>query len=666
MAGTITLTFNSLPVAAERRSVRIIIDAGSPVSLAETLVAVRSKKGEVSLGTTEAETAQNFATAWNLDHRNTGGQGNLIAYANEATVTIYLENSSWQITSVSGDAITHLYVSGNYLNGEFITESSLGFDAFVSGDCTDGVSSYIASGADFYKVYVDNVLTLNNVSSPFELTLARGSVKTVRVTDMESVLIGSLVVRTPRNLLESDITLAIANYDTGASLTVSTEFVHNDILPLTYSIGNDFTESNLFSGLPEGNYTLSVKDAWGCVVTKDFVVDGITELTETVFSISEVNALRFAKVESGKKNYSNTLSTNELKGLKYPYVHKFLSSDIIRTQFRTNAQYINVFTIDKEGNTENLIPIKQSENIGLEAKSTCTHFDLGGGRSGIYFGAIDVLNPLTDEVLESTDYGFTLPSWANTAGQLVSISDIGQLAIDKIGYSDFYDAFILELAVSYTGEPVERTLYSRYNLQPYEIYEFDTYVNSDEFHVVIEAGLESAEFTYISEKIKKVEDSDKLYEVSYWDSKNKGNMVYGTGIRHKLRLEGYHAYLGEQETSGYNGDTGYYVTDNQIYRSENFVFLRLSEEMAHKLRLVVAHEHLYINNILYKLAEAPEINPNFVNNQRTFSVVLKSGGESFLESGQEIISGSAQEAVISGAIEASRGRSLLLWTKQNG
>ena len=668
MAGTLTINFSAnRPIPGD--SIFIRFDTGSgEVVLHEKWVNVRSNPRQVTtpIGESTQTHIEYFVKAWNLDHADTGGDRNLLALQGDSEVTIGIRNPVWQFVSVTGSLVDEGKITFEIVNEPPVELKMFRLDGFTSGDCHSATAGFSAAGSPKYKVYVDGQLVLNNISSPFELPLERGSTKNVRLTGMDGDLIGSLVVRPPRKLIPEDIKLSVSNLPSGASVAVNVDFVHGDILPLTYSIGNDFQESNLFSALAEGTYTLKVKDLWGCETQKAFSVDGITELTKTVFEISDVNALRFARMEGGKKNFGNTLSGGSLKKLNYPFVHRYPTGELVRTQFKTNARNINVYAMDLSGNTEPLSVIKQSENIGLEAKSTCTHFDLGGGRSGIYFGRVDLLNPLTDEVTESTDYGFTLPSFANTEGQLVALSGIGQAVVDKVGYSDLYDSFILELNVAYTGVPVERTLHSVYSLQPYEVYEFDVPMVFDEFHVVVEAGMDAPEYTYVSEKIKKSQDSDKLYEIRYWDSKNKGGMVYGTGIRHKLFLEGYSTYIGEQETSGYNGDTGYYVTDNQIYRSENFVFVRISEEIAHKLRLVMAHEHLYINNVLYKLAEAPEINSDFINNQRTFSVVLKSGGDSFLEEGEEIISGSATEAVISGAMEASRGRSLLLWTKQNG
>ena len=85
--------------------------------------------------------------------------------------------------------------------------------------------------------------------------------------------------------------------------------------------------------------------------------------------------------------------------------------------------------------------------------------------------------------------------------------------------------------------------------------------------------------------------------------------------------------------------------------------------MASKLRLVVAHEYLIINGLRYKIAQAPEIKKNKFNNYRVFSVLLKRGGDNILPTDIEVLNGDGDS--ISGAIEASEGKALVLYTKTN-
>jgi hypothetical protein len=543
----------------------------------------------------------------------------------------------------------------------------------VVGSC-DTINAVIdvTGGNGSYDVYVDNVLSLSGQATPITLSLLRGDISSIRVVDSIGDDIGTVTSKTPRKLISSDISTEIVNLSAGANVTVTVAYISPYVSTYEYSIdGSTYSTTNIFTSLTNGNYTIYVKDSLGCSISRDIIVDGSTTESETIFSISDINPIRYSKYEANvKKNYKNTLSSNSLRLIKYPYIQKFIEADIPTTQFKTNAQYINVFAIEEDLSTSTLTAVKITNNIGLSAKSTSTYFDIGDGRSAIYFGAVDTLDPVTSAVTGNIDYGFSLPVWANKEGNYVTIDGLGEIEIDLIGYSDTYGAFILEFNISYTGSPVEKNISANYNLQSYEIYEFLAPMTSlpESFNIVIETGVSSSEinFTYISEKIKRVQDSDFLFDIDYWDDANIGDMVYQTGVKHKLRINGYVDYLGEQTTSGYDGDKKYYVTDNTVYNSEVFNFSHLSFQMAQKLRLVMAHSNLVINGVYYDLAEEPEVtgDPNY--NFKRFSVTLKPNGDLLLDNVSEDITGTSESLEITAGIAAIQGKALLLWTKNNG
>ncbi len=685
---TVTLTFVEAQLPITSKLLTINVEAGGvPVApFQEFFTTLRVANAQVTAPIDELDAdvvAANFIIAWNLDYRNSGGTNNAVAIigASLNEVIINFVNPSWQVISVSGTAIS----SGNITSAEVnpaaeddASVSIIDYEADPANRCEQALANVEAAGGnDLYNVYLKPSMTLvaSAVASPFQLDVFRGDNREFRVTDTTGFFIGEITSEAPWILsLDSKfLTLTITNLSSGTTVNISIVFRNNDILPYTYSLtGVVYQSENVFTGLSPDTYTLYVKDAFGCIKTTTFIVDGVTEITETILRISEINALRFALIEEdAKKNHKNTLSCFELKRLTYPFYHRYLSTDPIVTQFKTNAQYINVYALEKDGTQTAILPLKMTDNIGIDAKSTSTYFDLGEERSAIYFGVVDILNPLTDAVIETTDFGFTLPEWANTVGNYVTIEGIGQVPIDSIGYSEFYDSFVLEFDIAYTGAPVERKLAAIYNKQPYEVYEAtaDMSLMPELFNIIIEVGadVDNIDFQYISEKIKSVTDSDRLLEIFYSDDENKGDMVYQTDIVHKMLLEGAVDYIGESETEGYNGNTDFFVTDNTVYDSQRFTFYRLSSEMVHKLRLVVTHLYLQINGLNYKIAEIPDIKTNINNNSKTFSITLKRGGEQFLTDSQEIIEvgerATANKQAIAGAIEASQGKSLILYTK---
>ena len=322
--------------------------------------------------------------------------------------------------------------------------------------------------------------------------------------------------------------------------------------------------------------------------------------------------------------------------------------------------------MDSDGNTSGLVEVQKTANTGLKAKSTCTYFNLGDGRSAVYFGVVDLLDYDTDVFIETVNFGFSLPEWANEQGDYVVIENIGEVQISAVGYSETYGAFILEFDIAYTGSPVERKISALYNLNPYEVYEVSTDMSTtpSKFNIVTECGVDAnnINFTYISETIEIVEDDDFLLRIDYWDKENKGGMVYQTGIKNRIRMFGKMNYMGDQETEGYNGDQEYFVTDNVIYNSSELIINRLTSAMAHKMRLVLSHSELYINGIRSKLYESPEISGDENNNFKQFKALVKQSGNEFLTDAQEQIT--SEGGALSAAIEAAQDKSFLLWTKK--
>lgn len=680
MSGVLSLTFTGTTISAgDTLNINITTATGN-LTLVETFVNLRSANYQVTLslvGTpVENGYATNYTTAFNLDYNDTGFNNNLVASSVAAVVTITMQEPSWQIASVTGTAVDSGAVTAVINNDPVEDVKSFTLDSYATSsgnECSQVDVNLLATGGDdAYDIYQGQTLLASGEESPITVTLARGLATGLRCYDTTGTEIGRLSLVTPRKLIVDDISVSISNLAAGATVTVSVPFIATDMSPYEYSInGTDYQDAGVFTGIANGTYTIYVRDSFGCITSRpNVVIDGTSTSPETTMFISEINALRFFRMESGKKNYANSISCKDLKPLSYKFQHLFLSTDEIPTQFKTNAAYINCFTVDSDGTTDTLTEVKRTENMGQRAKSTCTYFNLSDGRSGVYFGVVDILDYDTDDFIKETDFGFTLPEWANTEGKYVNLDGVGEVEIDAIGYSETYQAFILEFNFAYTGDPVEINLSAIYDLNPYEIYEVEFLMNDqpEQFNLVIQVGTSSdnIEFTYVSEEIKRVVDEEFLFHIQYHATENIGGMNYQTGIRHSLRLKGRTNYEGDQSSEGYAGDTQYFTTNNSVYNSQNFKFFRLPDPMAHKLRLVVPHEFLTINGQSFNFKEEPDVSGNENTNLKTFSVTLSLGGDALLNDPNEIITNTPENDAIAGAIEASEGKALLLWTKTNG
>lgn len=610
--------------------------------------------------------ANNLAQAINLDATLNGFDLFALVANNEVTIT----SNSYTCTSVSGNMVTNSKITSTITNGIIPPAKTLSITEYNTGSpsvCEDiDAVLTITGGTGLYNIYLDNVLNQSSQSSPVTVSLKRGVGSQIRVIDSANELIGTIVSKAPRKLITSDISNALVNLEVGANLTVSVPFISQYVSPYTYSLdGTDYQTSNIFTSLVDGDYTVYVKDALGCVTTKSLVIDGVTIVQETIMDISDINPLRYALYEpNAKKNFNNTLSNDSLRLKSYCYKQPYLITDDIKGQFKTNASYINVFALDADLNTTIITPLKKTENLGKSEKSTSTYYSRGDGKSAIYFGVVDLLDPITDAVIGDFNYGSQLPIWANKTGNYVIIEDIGQVKIDAIVYDETYKAFVLEFNIIYSGNPVTKKISANYNLQPYEVYEFSKAMNTlpTEFNIVIEVGksINEIEYTYISEKVERVEDSKFLLNIDYWNNENVGGYNYQTGIKNKVRINGYFDYVGEQITEGYNGDTNYYVTKNEVYSTETITFYKIPFQIAHKLRLIFSHKNLFINGLGYKIADIPEIEGEKMYNLKKFSVTLKHNGNYFTENADEVILDNNLE--LSYDIESIKNKKLLLWS----
>ena len=385
MANTLTITFNSVVEYGDNIDIRVSTSVGTVSILKQTFVNLRQGKYQVTLPDAGslvklADAAFNFNTAWNLDYKNFGGTNNLKSSVNGKVVILTFENDAMEFIDASGDLILNgkaTYEIDNLVGYTPKEVEFLSFESDVSNPCDNVIANITANGGtEIYNVYKNGSIVLSAVTSPIQLNLLRGSYQLLSISDDSGTSIGSLNLKPPRSFIPNDFDLKVENFTGGATLSIDLKYISSYLIPAKFSLDNiTFQDSNVFSGLPDGNYTVYVKDALGCVTSKPIFIDGYTDLTETVFTISDINALHFAKIEGGKKNLRNTLSCNELKRVTYPFYHRFLADDVITTQLKTNAAYLNIYTIDSEGKTNELSAVQESENTNLQAKSTATYFD---------------------------------------------------------------------------------------------------------------------------------------------------------------------------------------------------------------------------------------------------------------------------------------------------
>lgn len=682
MAGTLTLTFNSQPTPGNLHFIglRYLTSDSNwvDVSLRLDFVETRVQSKQVAVGTDIPQTVLNYISAVNLDYGDTGGQGNVSASLDSSTSLILsVEAENWEFTGITGDVGFVDVTTSNSLSRTPRTVKFTGYDQ--SGqDCNNTLALFEVSGGTApYNVYVDGSLSLSDQASPIAVPVNRNTTKLIRFTDSADDFIGDLILKIPRKLITKDINISTGQTSGGATVIIDVAYVSEYLYPLQYSLDNvTFSETNSFTGQANGDYTIYVKDAFGCVISKDYTVDETSTLTETIFQDpSEINPFRFSKVEPGKLNRYNTLSYNQNKGLAYTFSHLVVDGDEPVNQIKTNAKYLSIYAVDCQTQDKTVLnPVKRSDHIGRTFKSTATQFATDSNLLGLFFGAVNILDPTTDAVLDSKDFGYQIPTAFDKEGRLVEVSGFGLLPVQSIIYDENYEAFVLQFNVSYTGAAIEVSAKATYNIQNYEIYEFITPVTvmPDSFQVVIEAGRSENDIShaFISERIEKTVDSKELTEIVYWNTTNIGSMNYATGITHKIRLHSVLSRIADEQTvEGYNGDVERYNTSQELFDGEEYIFGYLSDEMVRKVRAISTHNRLFINGVLLRLKEAPELNSRFSTNLCELTALFSRGGDGTENFDNEIVQPITGEGVdeatyqLENAVAAAKNKALILWKK---
>lgn len=121
---------------------------------------------------------------------------------------------------------------------------------------------------------------------------------------------------------------------------------------ITYSIdGSAFQISNVFTGLPEGTYIITIADDSGnCSNQTQEVI-----LTDKYFRIAKLNAIEFKIPDGLRPNFNNTLFVDRIQPNRIQrnrYCQVFFDNELIRVQFQSNIESHEVKVYDYESKAE--------------------------------------------------------------------------------------------------------------------------------------------------------------------------------------------------------------------------------------------------------------------------------------------------------------------------
>ena len=404
------------------------------------------------------------------------------------------------------------------------------------------------------------------------------------------------------------IVLSILNGLNGGSVTVNAPF--SSELQHQFSLDNrNWQESNTFSGLLEGYYTVWIKDKFGCVRSKDFQIDPYTNniiRSNNFHYLSKSNSIRFARRDpaNSHKTDENTLSC-EVDVLKpYKQIQVFKNTDKIKTQFKSNYSVNKAYVLQNDVRSDVIVQ-RMTNNLNLKDKRSAIKFNLQNGKTGVYFISGALFDYDTGATIGPYSLNGNLPEWGKK-GNRFSMDNVWFQIVDTY-FDSNKNAEVLIINNVYRGLDTGTIVAALYNRENYNVFEFtvnmQNYLNQGNIKVNLDMATGESLFDekvkYISEEIHVQLAVKDMLEIRYKNTRNT-DVLYSTGIEHLLRIP-------FEQVSGKDlGTSENYKTDDQvvlleanIYESNEFKFEPLTKEMWRKLKIALSHDTVYIDGVGY-------------------------------------------------------------------
>lgn len=545
----------------------------------------------------------NYKNAFNLDYNSTGlftlttvdgpvnsGIGVVTIQANFAGAVFVGESNEFVNVLIENEAASPEFAIDSIVFSPEIGQESSGCTITVA---TNHLATSILQPFERWI----------NTDNPIVFTAYRNRTFNIEVEDVNGLKVLQSVT-TPAYLNTDNFTLNVVNSPDGGTLNISN--VNSNGLELQYSLDNSsWQTSPIFSGLESGNFTLWIKDQLGYSISKPFAVTEFG-IYSPYFYISKSNSFRFANRiawgdSANYKTDENTLSYEVDCEIPYTEIQQFQSADVITTQFKSNYG-TNVATIIKTDLSEVNVPVvKKSNNIGVKDKRDAFKYNLGNGKTGLYFISGNIYDYVTGLSTGTHFLNGSLPEWA-IIGNYFKI-DSSWFLIEEIFFDEAKNADVLSFSNVYTGADVAVVTSSVFNRFNYEVYEFaiDMVDYIDQYFQVRINNTDNSftEIIHLSEKIWCKVKHENVLEIKYSNSSNT-DMFYGTGIENLIRQQ-YTYFKGksDEDSEVHKTDTNSILLNADVYEVDEIVFEPVTKEIWRKMVLALSHENVTINGIGY-------------------------------------------------------------------
>ncbi|MAX71796.1 MAG: hypothetical protein CMC76_11990 [Flavobacteriaceae bacterium] len=654
----ITLTFNDDLAINERIGFSTSVLS---LEIYETWVFQRLQSKQVTQGTPTGisgeRSAINFLTAFNLDFNATNQyeisrtDNVVVIESNNPNLDFSNFYNHSDFNNPIDDSTNVTELIENY-TGDVLTIDDIQFlEATENTPCTHYRVEVTTSIEATSYYFSDDETVIPITSNPFYFERPRGAGFRVWVNLDDEQLVSSNTLSFISLFNTENISIVSNSSPNGGTATISLVNLIGDLGDVEYSLNNtDWQSSNVFSGLENGDYTAYVRDGFGCIASKTFVVDA-NNITDPFSYISKSNSIRFATQETfepcgASVNDENTLSFQAFarnQRLAYKESQAWNSCDTIPNQLWSNYENIEVKVLKQDG-TEDVVSIFQlTENIGRKDARDAISYDLGNGQTGVYFLSGNLYDYDTD-VDTDTDYLLNggLPEWG-VIGNYFSIDSAWYQIVNTL-YDEDLQAEVLVINAIYSGGATTNIIVkSIYNRQKFEVHEFNIVMasyNNTCFQVQItETDDRFPTKVWLSEyQNVKTEQKNTIEMISY--GIDNTDVFYASGIQQKARLPIINIEGGyDQESEVNKGDTSSGLVSGSLHETNLFIIGPVTKEIYRLIVEQASNEVVIINGTYYiKNGEIEKEGPLEESNLYEVRLpMLKSRGRAYLNRDEQLL-----------------------------
>lgn len=381
--------------------------------------------------------------------------------------------------------------------------------------------------------------------------------------------------------------------------------------------GINFQSSNSFEVNTNGQYEITAIDDLGCQKSAFATVDLEERKGAPYFDIEITNPLRLVDQNiTGIKNISNQLSSDyDIPNVEDRFFRQpFKIGDIIRTQFKSNYSDHEVRVYNCGNLIETITPILKIKNTNRSDKRDAILHTGAPNKTNVAFTQGNIYDPITNAVIDTYfQYDGRLPSFVRV-GMLLTFNDptlTGTFEVEEIIFDERLQSWVAVITATMVGSGTAVQVLSTYNLEEYNIYEFELTYPEGQYHIEVVATDDNALYPDVLWESEPFFFSDdiEVVTIDYSSNVNQSLIDYRTDIEFRLCVPGRFAkYQPTTESETFKDDLGnLYLQKNTYNRMWEVETSLIPWWLAEKLIIASKHKILKIDGISVVNSETPEV-----------------------------------------------------------